>query len=162
MEVTADPAWVSDNLRWSCGSIQTQLQNPVNWVYNSNSRGNQPRTTLRCLSFPPVIKVPTFMNTVFPLSNLWRVNYWQRSLRLSKLKWQRCCSLCWSSAAVRDNCKAGFPSWNHWERRSPFLCLCCYHGCHHKSKCPSSLSRIIIAAGSNVSTSVTAGDNMTI
>lgn len=30
------------------------------------------------------------------LSNLWRVNYWQHSLRLFKLKWQRCSSLCWS------------------------------------------------------------------
>lgn len=29
-------------------------------------------------------------------SNLWRVNYWQRFLSLSKLKWQRCSSVCWS------------------------------------------------------------------
>lgn len=152
MEVTADPARVNDNLRWSCGSMQIQqLQNPVNWAQRCNSRGNQPLTALRCLSSPPVMKVPRFMNMIFYFffpfqtcgvlitgSDLWGSLNWNGRGVL------QCAEV--GSAARQGNWTAGFPSWNHWERRCP----CCRHCCRHNDKCLSSFSRIIFAS-SNVS-----------
>lgn len=133
----------------------------MNCVYVSDCRGNHPRTALQCLSSPSVIKVPTFMNMIFfPLvfltcgmliigSDLWGSLNWNDGGVV------HCAEVQLLSGVIE---RQDFPA-RISANEGLLSCQCCNHDCHHDSKCLSSFSKIIIAAGSNVSTCVT---NMTI
>lgn len=120
MEVTADPARVSDNFRWSFGSIQIQQLHWLNWVYRSNSRGNHRITALKCPSSPPVMKVPRFMNIFFSFPTC-GVLITGSVLRLSKVEMTEVFFSVLKLVQLLANGIARLCSWNQWERRDPFL-----------------------------------------
>lgn len=134
----------------------------MNRVYVSDCRGNHPRTALQCLSSPSVIKVPTFMNMIFffPLCFSTCGMLIIRSDLWGSLKWNdrsvvHCAEVQLLSGVIE---RQDFPA-RISANEGLLSCQCCNHEYHHDSKCLSSFSMIIIAAGSNVSTCVT---NMTI
>lgn len=162
MEVTADPSRVSDNLRLSLGQFrfENDRTEPTECTARTaeETRAASPSTKM---SFFPCLSwmFPTswlFFFFPFPTYGVLITG----SILRGPLNWNdrgvlHCSQV--GSAAVWGNWKAGFPSWNQWERRG--LCSC--HCWLHNNKCLSSLSMIVLA-GSNVTKTVTSVDEVTV